>query len=137
MCGITGVWGYRGRDIGPREFRAFMESLAHRGPDGAGFKHFATDRLWLGHTRLAILDVSERGRQPMSYADGRYWLTFNGEVYNYIELRQELRQHGYRFESDTDSEVILASYAEWGAECQLRFNGMWALAIWDDVEKKL
>ena len=67
----------------------------------------------------------------MSYAEGRYWLTYNGEVYNYLELREELRGLGHRFVSDSDSEVILAAYAQWGQECQLRFNGMWAFAIWD------
>jgi|HubBroStandDraft_6_1064221.scaffolds.fasta_scaffold00055_38 asparagine synthase (glutamine-hydrolysing) len=137
MCGITGHWGYAGRDLGAAEFRAFTDSLAHRGPDGRGLEHFPSDRLWLGHQRLAILDVSERGRQPMSYADGRYWLTFNGEIYNFIELRETLRQLGHGFVSESDSEVVLAAYAEWGPECQLRFNGMWAFAIWDAREKRL
>jgi asparagine synthase (glutamine-hydrolysing) len=137
MCGITGNWGYAGGASSADEFRAFTDSLAHRGPDGRGLEHFASDRLWLGHRRLAILDVSDRGRQPMSYADGRYWLTFNGEIYNFIELRESLRQLGHRFVSESDSEVVLAAYAEWGAECQLRFNGMWALAIWDARDKRL
>ena len=73
----------------------------------------------------------------MSYAEGRYWLTYNGEVYNYIELREELRGLGHRFVSDSDSEVILAAYAQWGPECQFRFNGMWAFAIWDAQERRL
>lgn len=137
MCGISGLWNYRTRDVCEPEFRAFAESLAHRGPDGSGMMHFPQDRLWLGHRRLSILDISDRGRQPMSYADGRYWLTFNGEIYNFIELRETLRERGYRFTSETDSEIILAAYAEWGPACQLRFNGMWAFAIWDEVEKRL
>ncbi len=137
MCGITGRWAYGGRDLGASEFRAFTDSLSHRGPDGRGMEHFASDGLWLGHRRLAILDLSDRGRQPMSYADGRYWLTFNGEIYNFIELREILRQQGHRFVSESDSEVILAAYAQWGAECQLRFNGMWAFAIWDAQKKRL
>jgi asparagine synthase (glutamine-hydrolysing) len=137
MCGITGHWAYANRDLGAAEFRTFTDSLAHRGPDGSGIEHFAVDRLWLGHRRLAIIDVSDRGRQPMSYAGGRYWLTFNGEIYNFIELRESLRQLGHRFISDADSEVILAAYAEWGADCQLRFNGMWAFAIWDARDKRL
>ncbi len=137
MCGITGHWGYAGRDLGAAEFRAFTDSLAHRGPDGRGVEHFASDRLWLGHRRLAVLDVSDRGRQPMSYAGGRYWLTFNGEIYNFIELRETLRQLGHHFDSESDSEVVLAAYAEWGADCQLRFNGMWAFAIWDARDKHL
>jgi asparagine synthase (glutamine-hydrolysing) len=137
MCGITGHWAYAGRELGAAEFRAFTDSLAHRGPDGRGLERFPSDRLWLGHRRLAVIDVSERGRQPMSYADGRYWLTFNGEIYNFIELRESLRQLGHRFVSETDSEVILAAYAEWGPDCQLRFNGMWAFAIWDARDKRL
>ena len=118
-------------------FAGFTHSLAHRGPDGFGIEHFPEARLWLGHRRLAIVDLSERARQPMSYAEGRYWLTYNGEVYNYLELREELRGLGHCFVSDSDGEVILAAYAQWGQECQLRFNGMWAFAIWDAKERRL
>lgn len=137
MCGITGYWAYRSTNVGANTFRAFTHSLSHRGPDGFGIERLDTGRLWLGHRRLAILDLSERGHQPMSYANGRYWLTFNGEVYNFLELRQTLEDLGHHFRSDTDSEVILAAYAEWGANCQLRFNGMWAFGIWDALERRL
>ena len=137
MCGVTGLWAYSSRDFGAAEFAVFTHSLAHRGPDGFGIEHFPEARLWLGHRRLAILDLSERGRQPMSYAEGRYWLTYNGEIYNYVELREELRHLGHRFVSNCDSEVILAAYAQWGPECQLRFNGMWAFAIWDAQDRRL
>jgi len=84
-----------------------------------------------GHRRLSIIDLSPSGHQPMSYADGRYWITYNGEVYNYRELRQELETLGHTFISGTDTEVILASYAQWGRECLHRFNGMWAFIIFD------
>jgi asparagine synthase (glutamine-hydrolysing) len=137
MCGVTGYWAYSSHDLAEAVFAAFTHSLAHRGPDGFGIEHFPEVRLWLGHRRLAILDLSERARQPMSYAEGRYWLTYNGEVYNYTELREELRGLGHRFISDSDSEVILAAYAQWGQDCQLRFNGMWAFAIWDAQERRL
>ena len=137
MCGVTGYWAYSSHDLAEAVFAAFTHSLAHRGPDGFGIEHFPEARLWLGHRRLAILDLSERARQPMSYAEGRYWLTYNGEVYNYIELREELRGLGHRFVSNSDSEVILAAYAQWGPECQFRFNGMWAFAIWDAHERRL
>jgi len=137
MCGITGVWDYRGTDLGYEPFRRFNDSLTHRGPDGVGIEHFPDSRLYLGHRRLAILDLSERGRQPMSFADGRFWLTFNGEIYNFIELRDELRGLGHRFVSESDSEVIMAAYAQWGEDCQLRFNGMWAFAIWDVRRREL
>ena len=137
MSGVTGYWAYSSHDLVEAVFAAFTHSLTHRGPDGFGIEHFPEARLWLGHRRLAILDLSERARQPMSYAEGRYWLTYNGEVYNYIELREELRRLGHRFVSNSDSEVILAAYAQWGPECQLRFNGMWAFAIWDVQERRL
>jgi asparagine synthase (glutamine-hydrolysing) len=137
MCGITGLWVFRGPDLAPGAFSRFNDSQAHRGPDGAGTQHFAARRLHLGHRRLAIIDLSERGCQPMSYAGGRYWLTFNGEIYNFIELRRELEGLGHRFMSDSDSEVILAAYAQWGEACQSRFNGMWAFAIWDAERAEL
>jgi asparagine synthase (glutamine-hydrolysing) len=137
MCGVAGYWSHSCQDLSDAIFAAFTHSLAHRGPDGFGIEHFPQARLWLGHRRLAVVDLSERGRQPMSYAEGRYWLTYNGEVYNYLELREELRGLGHRFVSDSDSEVILAAYAQWGQDCQLRFNGMWAFAIWDARNRQL
>ena len=137
MSGVTGYWGYSSHDLSSALFGAFTHSLTHRGPDGFGIEHFPEARLWLGHRRLAILDLSERAHQPMSYAEGRYWLTYNGEVYNYLELREELRSLGHRFVSNSDSEVVLAGYAQWGQECQLRFNGMWAFAIWDTRKRRL
>ena len=137
MGGVTGYWGYSAADLAKSVFSVFTDSIAHRGPDGFGIEHFPEARLWLGHRRLAIVDLSEQARQPMSYAEGRYWLTYDGEVYNYLELREELRGLGHRFISDFDSEVILAAYAQWGQECQLRFNGMWAFAIWDARDRRL
>ncbi len=137
MSGVTGYWGYASQDLSGDAFGAFTHSLAHRGPDGFGIEHFPEARLWLGHRRLAIVDLSERGRQPMSYAEGRYWLTYNGEVYNYVELREELGRLGYRFVSDSDSEVVLAAYVQWGQDCLLRFNGEWSFAVWDTQERRL
>src|SRR3954452_19578722 len=111
--------------------------MASRGPDGEGYYVDDGGRLGLGHRRLAILDPTPAGRQPMSYANGRYWLTYNGEIYNFIELRKELEALGHRFASDSDSEVILAAFVQWGEGCQLRFNGMWAFAIWDAEDRRL
>jgi len=91
----------------------------------------------LGHRRLSILDLTDNAKQPMSYADGRYYITFNGEIYNFLELRVELEAKGCRFHSQSDTEVLLAAYVAWGEACQLRFNGMWAFAIWDAQEKSL
>jgi len=137
MCGIVGVWEVGGVTVSEQEFDRFTDSLAHRGPDGRG-THFETDSgIRLGHRRLSILDLSSTGDQPMSYGDGRYWIVHNGEIYNFLELRDELEGLGHVFRSDSDTEVILAAYAQWGVESQYRFNGMWAFAIWDAVERVL
>ncbi|MCU7495315.1 MAG: asparagine synthase (glutamine-hydrolyzing) [Ignavibacteria bacterium] len=137
MCGIAGLLNYR-NTVDLKELDLFTDSLAHRGPDGRGT--FTDRNLGLGHRRLSILDISEKGKCPMPYGgeDGRrYWITYNGEVYNFLELKKELSALGYRFQSETDTEVILASYIEWGSNCLYKFNGMWAFAIWDCIERKL
>lgn len=131
MCGIFGHVGYLPAQIA----QLCTDTLAHRGPDGAGLWH--TPEITLGHRRLSILDLSDNAKQPMSYADGRYHITFNGEIYNFIEIRVELESKGYRFHSQSDTEVMLAAFAAWGEECLIRFNGMWAFAIWDTHEKAL
>lgn len=131
MCGIFGY-------IGNIE-RAFAEkclnTLQHRGPDAYGI--WSGGNVTLGHRRLSILDLTDSGRQPMSYANGRYYITFNGEIYNFVELRDSLVKQGYTFKSNTDTEVILAAYIEWGQRCLEMFNGMWAFAIWDNEEEIL
>ena len=131
MCGIFGFVGGLERAIAER----CLHTLAHRGPDGWGL--WQGDGITLGQRRLAILDLSENGKQPMSYAGGRYWITYNGEIYNFLEVRADLEAKGHAFRSESDTEVILAAFAEWGPECLMRFNGMWALAIWDTVERSL
>jgi asparagine synthase (glutamine-hydrolysing) len=137
MCGIAGIWNLDGQSVSPGILQCFTNSLAHRGPDGNGFYIDAQASLGLGHRRLAIIDTSEGARQPMSFADGRYWITFNGEIYNFLELKVGLEQAGYQFITASDTEVVLAAYHHWGEDCQLRFNGMWAFAIWDRDERKL
>ncbi len=137
MCGIVGLWNLNGESVSPNKLKKFINSLAHRGPDGSDIYIDPQTRLGLGHRRLAIIDTSDGGRQPMSYADGRYWIVFNGEIYNFLELKLELEQHGYQFKTDSDTEVILTAYHHWGEDCQLKFNGMWAFAIWDREERKL
>lgn len=111
------------------------EALKHGGPDGEGFYEDETNHLALGHRRLALIDLSPGGHQPMSYADGRYWITYNGELYNYRELKEELRSAGYAFHSFSDTEVILAAFAAWKTNAFRRFNGMFAFALWDSQEK--
>ena len=111
------------------------EIQAHRGPDDAGT--WAEEGVGLGHRRLSIIDLSSAGHQPMASADGRWIITYNGEIYNYIELRRELEQLGHEFRSQTDTEVILKAYEAWGELCVDRFIGMWAFAIWDREERRL
>lgn len=135
MCGITGIWQLDGAPVNSSVLQAMTDAIAHRGPDGEGLK--IAGALGLGHRRLAILDLSSTGHQPMSYGNGRYWITYNGEIYNFLELQHELEQLGHRFSSCSDTEVILAAYAQWGRDCLLRFNGMWAFAIWDAQEHTL
>ena len=137
MCGIAGLWHLNGEPVSPDSLQCFINSLAHRGPDGSDIHIDQTANLGLGHRRLAIIDTSDGGRQPMSYANGRYWIVFNGEIYNFLELKVELEQLGYIFKTDSDTEVILTAYHHWGETCQLKFNGMWALAIWDCDERVL
>jgi asparagine synthase (glutamine-hydrolysing) len=164
MCGIAGIVRSDGGPIDIALVRKMTVVQAHRGPDGEGFfedsgagelwsefdrarsaigrrsgcgGHASASSVALGHRRLAILDLSEAGRQPMPDSAQRYWIVYNGEVYNYIELRRMLRTRGHVFRSDSDTEVVLASYIEWGPECLRRFNGMWAFAIWDSRERTL
>ena len=136
MCAIAGIWSFGARL--PREVpERFTNAMTHRGPDGTDLHEEAQVGLWLGHRRLSILDLSEAGKQPMTCEDGRYWIAFNGEIFNFLELRKELQLSGSTFHSDCDTEVILAAYQQWGPECQLKFNGMWAFAIWDRARQEL
>ena len=137
MCGIVGIWSGGQDQVDERVLDRFTDSLAHRGPDGRGVKIFDKANLGLGHRRLSVLDPTRAGHQPMAYAEKRFWITFNGEIYNFLELRSQLTRLGYQFHTETDTEVVLASFIEWGQDCQLKFNGMWAFAIWDTVEQVL
>lgn len=132
MCGLYGSLGFAPK-------RSRIDIVAHRGPDGSGWREFGSSvgPVALGHRRLAIIDVSDAGLQPMADRSGCFHLVFNGEIYNYLELREELRAKGHIFVSDSDSEVLLASYAEWGEECLDRFLGMFAFIIWDQREQRL
>jgi len=140
MCGIVGIWelGNRGRaTVSERDLTIFTDSLKHRGPDGRGIYIDKNANLGLGHRRLSIFDLSDSGKQPMAYANNRYWITYNGEVYNFIEIRKELEGLGCHFKTNTDTEVIIAAYHKWGQKCLYKFNGMWAFAIFDSKKRKL
>jgi len=166
MCGILGQWNLDGKPIDPLQVRRATTLLRHRGPDDEGYLlvDTATGRvlhcgghdtiaaldlpkienavgklfnLAFGFRRLSILDLSPAGHQPMASADGQRWIIFNGEIYNYLELRAELAGHGHEFHTSSDTEVILAAYQQWGYDCLSRFNGMWALALWDATKREL
>ena len=135
MCGITGVLNFDGSPVDQRILKRMTDAIAHRGPDGEGW--YRDKGVGLGHRRLAIIDLSSAGKQPMITPDGRFALTYNGEIYNFKEIRVELEQLGRKFRSNTDSEVVLYAWAEWGQECVIKFNGMFAFAIWDSVQDDL
>ncbi|MBK8489359.1 MAG: asparagine synthase (glutamine-hydrolyzing) [Saprospirales bacterium] len=133
MCGISGIINLDGAPVQEAQLAAMIRAMKHRGPDDDGL--FAEDNTGLGFVRLSILDLSAAGHQPMFSADERYVLIFNGEVFNYIELREELKKLGHSFRTQTDSEVLLTAYVEWGEQMLHRFNGMWAFVIYDRKEK--
>ncbi|MBV9309419.1 MAG: asparagine synthase (glutamine-hydrolyzing) [Solirubrobacterales bacterium] len=138
MCGICGIVAFADAFPISRELVERMhEQLAHRGPDGAGELYRGNDRVALGHRRLAIVDLSAAGHQPMSNEDGTVWITYNGEVYNHTALRTELEQRGHRYRSNTDTETIIHLYEEHGPGCVEMLDGMFAFAIWDSVRKEL
>ena len=166
MCGIYGIWHRDGQPVDLAALRTATSRLRHRGPDDEGYllvnpsqgicasyAGFDTDQrlalplldegrgkgdsLAFGFRRLAILDLSPAGHQPMADIDECFWIVFNGEIYNYVELRDELRRLGHRFRSGGDTEVILAAYRQWGEACLERLNGMWAFAIWDRERRAL
>jgi asparagine synthase (glutamine-hydrolysing) len=132
MCGIAGVFGPAAKDV---RVDAMLDAQRHRGPDGRGTYTSAGGRAVMGHNRLSIIDLSTAGHQPMASRDGRLRISFNGEIYNYLELRQQL--HDYPYVSRTDTEVILAAYERWGDGCVDRFIGMFAFLLWDEQEQRL
>ncbi len=135
VCGIAGVFNRDGRPVEQAWLLAMADTLCHRGPDADGF--WAADGLGLAHRRLSVIDVSAAGRQPMGSEDGRIQVCYNGEIYNFDEIRQELMARGHRFVSRTDTEVIAHAWEEWGAQAMGRFNGMFAFAVWDRAERRL
>ena len=135
MCGIAGLLLGGGHPVSPIVLKRMTDAIQHRGPDGEG--SYIDGPCGLGHRRLAILDPSPAGHQPMATSDGRFVLSYNGEVYNFSELRIELEALGHRFHSRSDSEVVLKSLAQWGSSALLRFNGLFGLALWDRAERTL
>jgi asparagine synthase (glutamine-hydrolysing) len=134
VCGIAGIYARPGRNASPELLLAMAGELQHRGPDGVGL--YLDERFGMSNTRLAIVDL-EGGDQPLSNEGGRYWVMQNGEIYNYVELQDELRSLGHRFETSSDTEVIAHAYDEWGVDCLSRLNGDFAFAVWDRQQQEL
>lgn len=135
MCGIAGILHLNGDTVSPVNLQRMTDAISHRGPDGEG--QWIEGNIGLGHRRLSIIDLSNAGHQPIMSSDQRYVLSYNGEIYNFKELRKELEVLGYHFRSQTDSEVVLNALAEWGTDALLKFNGMFAFALWDRKRRKL
>ncbi len=136
MCGIAGIIGNGGQAMLQTRLEKMTGVLAHRGPDGEGHWYSDDQRVALGHRRLAVIDLSEAAAQPMQFLD-RFTITLNGEIYNYPELREKLEKKGFRFQTASDTEVLLAMYAAYGEDCLSHLDGMFAFAIYDRLEKRL
>src|SRR5437660_7224645 len=134
MCGIAGVVNFNNVGVEAERLRQMIATLTHRGPDGQGI--YIAAPVGLAHSRLSIIDLAG-GHQPMSIEGGSLWITFNGEIFNYVELREELVRKGHRFATRSDTEVILHLYQDEGEECVHRLNGQWAFAIWDTKRSEL
>jgi len=135
MCGVAGFINFNQEPASPALLKRMTDAVAHRGPDGEG--QWTQGGVAIGHRRLSVIDLSPLGRQPMKTADGRFILSYNGEVYNFKEIRAQLEGQGIHFRSQTDSEVVLQALAKWGSAALHMFNGMFALAFWDTEEERL
>jgi len=136
MCGICGIYNLdRGHGVSEATLERMADSIQHRGPDDRGY--YTDDNLGISNLRLSIIDLSPAGHQPMSDESGRYWIVYNGEIYNYVELRQQLAGTGCQYFSNSDTEVILRLFMLEGAEAVKKLNGMFAFVIWDKQERKL
>jgi len=135
MCGIAGIINFNQRPVNREDIDEMLDTMKYRGPNDRDV--FLKGRVGLGHLRLSILDLSPAGRQPMKDDDGFLAIVYNGEIYNYLEIRNELKDRGYSFKTGTDTEIILAAYSEWGEKCVEKFNGMWAFAIFDERKNRI
>ena len=135
MCGISGIVSFSQKNVEENQVRKMMSSMKHRGPNDDGV--FIENKICLGFVRLSIIDLSSAGHQPFQNEDGRYVMVFNGEIFNYLEIKEELKSLGHKFNTRTDTEVLLHAYVQWGKDCLHRLNGMWAIAIYDKVQNTL
>ena len=134
MCGICGILVTKGK-VDKSSLTKMIEVMKHRGPDDDGIH--IDGKVGLGHVRLSIIDLTGQAHQPMASDDGTLWLVYNGEIYNYIEIREELEKKGYSFRSTGDTEVLLKAYEHWGDKCLSRLNGMFSFVIFDRKKKRL
>ncbi|HRJ84268.1 MAG TPA: asparagine synthase (glutamine-hydrolyzing) [Ignavibacteria bacterium] len=135
MCGISGIFNFDGAPVNEAQLREMNRVIHHRGPDGDGI--YIEGNAGIGSTRLAIIDLREIANMPIYDTENRYVIVYNGEIFNYVELRNELLQKGHKFNTGSDTEVVLNAYKQWGEDCLHRLNGMWAFAIWDKTKKTL
>lgn len=135
MCGIAGLIDYKGREVRKETIKAMTDAIKHRGPDGEG--QWVKENVGIGHRRLAIIDLTDAASQPMHSMDKRYILTYNGEIYNYREIRKELENLGYHFYSESDSEVLLLALVQWKENALIKFNGMFAFAFYDTLKGEM
>ncbi|MCC6864887.1 MAG: asparagine synthase (glutamine-hydrolyzing) [Ignavibacteria bacterium] len=135
MCGISGIYNFNSAPVNEAQLRGMNRTIHHRGPDGDGI--FIDNNAGIGSTRLAIIDLREIANMPLYDNENRYVIVYNGEIFNYLELRRELIEKGHKFNTNSDTEVVLNAYIQWGEECLHKLNGMWAIAIWDKQEKTL
>lgn len=136
MCGIFGYVSFSGQKVSRQKFEQSLLKMIHRGPNSQNCRFFRDDAVALGHVRLSIIDLSDAANQPMA-VDDKYVVIFNGEIYNYIELKQELEAKGYQFKTHSDTEVLVKAYDCWGEDCVKKFNGMWGFAIYNTLENTL
>jgi asparagine synthase (glutamine-hydrolysing) len=135
MCGISGIFNFEDAVVNKPLLEEMNRITRHRGPDGNGV--FAEGNVGLASNRLAIIDLREISNMPLYDTENRFVIVFNGEIFNYVEVKNELMKKGHKFNTNSDTEVILNSYKEWGEDCLHKLNGMWAFAIWDKKEKTL
>src|SRR3989344_2522971 len=136
MCGIAGKISFTSQSVTKSQVEIMTDSIIHRGPDDGGVYISPDNKVGLGNRRLAIIDLSPKGHMPMAYKN-RYWITYNGEIYNFQSQRQKLQHQGYRFTSQSDTEVILALYDKYGVKCLDHLRGMFAFAIYDSAKSTL
>jgi asparagine synthase (glutamine-hydrolysing) len=138
MCGIVGIYNVNNQPVLEKTLEKMADSIIHRGPDGYGYwVGGRNNKVGFGHRRLAIIDLSDAGKQPMVYREGKYVITYNGEIYNYIEIRERLKKKGFNFKTNSDTEVLLALYEDKKEKCLDELDGMFAFAIWDNENQEL